>query len=67
MNMKTLNPSRYVIGKNGIMLDLLDEFPHMYTKPETMSYLWSRHGKFIEMLSRNYDEIKRDYLKLEDK
>ena len=67
MNKKTLNSSRYVIGKNGIMLDLLDEFPHLHTKPETMNYLWSRHAKFIEMLSRNYDEIKQDYLKLEDK
>jgi len=55
--------SRYVIGEEGIMTSLLDEFPHLYTTPQTMHYLWQRHSKQIDMLTKNYNEFKKRYIK----
>lgn len=43
---------------------LLEEFPHLKTTPQTMSYLWKQHSKQIEMLTHNYNDIKRKYLNL---
>lgn len=40
------------------MSALLEEFPYLNTKPQTMSYLWQRHSKQIEMLTRSYNEFK---------
>ena len=46
--------SRYLIGEDGILSCLLQEFPYLYTSPETIHYLWQRHSKQIEMLTKNY-------------
>lgn len=54
--------SRYVIGEDGILNCLLQEFPYLYTAPETIHYLWSRHAKQIETLTKSQRELESMYL-----
>ncbi|CAF0804435.1 unnamed protein product [Brachionus calyciflorus] len=54
--------SRYVIGEDGILSSLLEEFPYLYTSPETIHYLWSRHAKQIETLSKTQKDLDAKYL-----
>lgn len=50
--------SRFVIGDNGILGALLEEFPYLYLSPETIHSLWEKHSKQIESLKRQEREIK---------
>jgi hypothetical protein len=57
------NPSsRFLFGDDGFLRVLLDEFPHLYTAPETVHYLWQRHAKQIEKLTKEQKEIESKYL-----
>ena len=54
--------SRFIIGEDGILSSLLEEFPHLYTSPETIHYLWSRHAKQIETFGKEQRELEAKYL-----
>ncbi|RNA44890.1 centrosomal of 95 kDa-like [Brachionus plicatilis] len=54
--------SRFIIGEDGILNCLLEEFPHLYTSPETIHYLWSRHARQIEILGKEQKELETKYL-----
>lgn len=54
--------SRFTIGEDGILNCLLQEFPYLYTAPETIHYLWSRHAKQIETFTRSQKELEAKYL-----
>lgn len=58
MSKKLIGRNSFLIGENGIMNALLEEFPYLNTTSQTMSYLWQRHSKQIEMLNRSYNEFK---------
>ena len=49
--------SRFVIGEDGILSSLLHEFPYLYTSPETIHYLWQKHAKQIQSLTKAQKEI----------
>ena len=49
--------SRFTIGEDGILASLLQEFPYLYTSPETIHYLWQKHAKQIQTLSKTQKEI----------
>jgi centrosomal protein CEP95 len=55
--------SRMTIGDDGIFSILMQEFPHLYTSPETIHYLWQRHAKHIQALSKEQQEILNKYIK----
>lgn len=54
--------SRFTIGEDGILNSLLQEFPYLYTAPETIHYLWQRHSKQIESLTKDQKELEQKYL-----
>ena len=49
--------SRFAIGEDGILSSLLHEFPYLYTSPETIHYLWQKHAKQIQTLTKSQKEI----------
>ena len=55
--------SKYVIGEDGILSKLLEEFPHLYLSPETIHDLWQKHSKQIEHLQREQHELEVKYSK----
>ena len=55
--------SRYTIGEDGLLGSLLQEFPYLYTSPETIHYLWEKHSKQIETFSKLHKEIENKYLR----
>jgi len=59
------NTPRFTIGENGILSSLLEEFPYLYTAPETIHYLWSKHSKQIETFSKLHKDIETKYLQAE--
>ena len=50
--------SRFTIGEDGILKCLLQEFPYLYTSPETIHYLWQKHAKQIETLTKSQKEFE---------
>jgi centrosomal protein CEP95 len=53
--------SRITVGEDGILSTLLQEFPYLYTSPETIHYLWQKHAKHIETLTKAQKEIEAKY------
>ena len=53
--------SKIIIGENGILNYLLEQFPYLYTSPETIHYLWTTHSKQMEILSKKQMEIEKKY------
>ena len=49
--------SKFTIGEDGILASLLHEFPYLYTSPETIHYLWQKHAKQIQTLTKTQKEI----------
>lgn len=54
---------RLLIDEDSFLKSLLDEFPHLYTSPGTIHYLWQRHSRQIELLTKNYSQFKQQYMK----
>lgn len=57
--------SRFLITEEGILNCLLQEFPYLYTSPETIHYLWQRHSKQIQTMTKNYKEFKDNFFRTE--
>ena len=55
--------SRFTIGKDGILNSLLQEFPYLYSSPETIHYLWEKHSKQIEKFAQMQKEIENKFIK----
>ena len=55
--------SKFVIGEDGILSKLLEEFPHLYLAPETIHDLWQKHSKQIEHLQKEQRELEVKYSK----
>jgi len=53
---------RLTIGEDGILNSLLQEFPYLYTAPETIHYLWQKHSKQIETFAKLGKEIEQTCL-----
>ena len=51
------------ISDDQLLNILFDEFPYLYTSPETIHHLWQKNSKQIKLLNRLKDEIKNKYLK----
>lgn len=51
--------SKFVIGEDGILKCLLQEFPYLYTSPDTIHYLWQKHAKQIETLAKSQREFEQ--------
>jgi hypothetical protein len=50
--------SRFTIGEDGVLKCLLQEFPYLYTSPETIHYLWQKHARQIEVLTKSQKEFE---------
>jgi centrosomal protein CEP95 len=54
--------SRFTIGEDGILKCLLQEFPYLHTSPETIHYLWQKHAKQIEILTKAQKELDHRHI-----
>ena len=55
--------SKFIIGEDGILSKLLEEFPYLYLSPESIHDLWQKHSKQIEHLQREQRELETKYSK----
>ena len=53
---------RRKISDDQLLNILFDEFPYLYTSPQTIHHLWQKNSKQIKLLNRLKDEIKNKYL-----
>jgi hypothetical protein len=63
LNSGRKHKSKFVIGEDGILSKLLEEFPHLYLAPETIHDLWQKHSKQIEHLQKEQHELEVKYSK----